>query len=186
MFFLGASFLFIVRQRFTAGMPASWRRERHSVYATNLGILAVLGLAWYTIGVPTFLLIELPIVVLGAAAGSWLFFVQHQYEEAYWQPQQSWEFTRSALEGSSYYRLPRVLQWFTGNIGYHHIHHLNSRIPNYNLPACHAAEPAFRQAVTFGLLESLKCASLKLWDEDNQRMVTFAEFYARPAVLKCH
>jgi omega-6 fatty acid desaturase (delta-12 desaturase) len=178
MFFIGASYLFLVHQRFTHGVPRSWRRERHSVYATNLAILAVLAAAWWMIGVTTFLLVELPIVFLAAAAGSWLFFVQHQYEQAYWQPRQSWDFTRSALEGSSYYRLPRVLQWFTGNIGYHHIHHLSSRIPNYHLAACHAAEPAFRQAVTLGLRESLRCASLKLWDEDRQRMVTFAEVRA--------
>ena len=141
----------------------------------------MLWAAWRTIGVPTFLLIELPVMVLAAAAGSWLFFVQHQYEDAYWQPHESWDFTRSALEGSSYYRLPRVLQWFTGNIGYHHIHHLNSRIPNYNLAACYSAEPTFRDVVTLGLRESLKCASLKLWDEDRQRMVTFAEVRALPS-----
>jgi acyl-lipid omega-6 desaturase (Delta-12 desaturase) len=182
MFFVGSSYLFIVQQRFTRGVPRSWRRERISVYATNLAIVTALGLAWCTIGVPTFLLIELPVVTLASAAGSWLFFVQHQYEDAYWQPHPSWDFTRSALEGSSYYCLPRVLQWFTGNIGYHHIHHLNSRIPNYNLAACYVAEPAFRKAVTFGLFESLKCASLKLWDEDRQRMVTFADAGARQAV----
>lgn len=175
MFFIGASFMFIVQQRFTHGMPRGWRRERISVYATNLGILAMVCVGWATIGLTTFLAIELPILILSAAAGSWLFFVQHQYEEAYWQPKDSWDFTRSALEGSSYYRLPRVLRWFSGNIGYHHIHHLNSRIPNYNLSACYTAEHAFRQAKTFGIRESLKCASLKLWDEDRQRMITFAE-----------
>lgn len=181
MFFLGACFQFIILQRFTTGVPHSWRRERRSVHATNLGILAVLGAAWWTIGLPKFLLIQAPISVLGAAVGVWLFYVQHQYENAYWQPQKSWDFTTSALEGSSYYRLPPVLQWFTGNIGFHHIHHLNSRIPNYNLPACYAAEPAFRQAVTLGFWESLKCASLKLWDERLQRMVTLAEVHSRKA-----
>ena len=175
LFFFGSSFYFIVQQRLTRGLPRAWRRERNSIHATNLAILGVIGVAWMTIGIPVFLLIELPIVVLGAAAGSWLFFVQHQFEETYWQPGKSWDFTCSALDGSSYYRLPGILRWFSGNIGYHHIHHLNSRIPNYNLPVCYAAEPALRQAVTFGLLESLKCASLKLWDEDRQRMVTFAD-----------
>jgi omega-6 fatty acid desaturase (delta-12 desaturase) len=179
LFFLGASFLFIVRQRFTSGIPRSWRRERKSVHATNFGILAMLGMAWYTIGLSTFLLIHVPIVVLGAAMGSWLFFVQHQYEDAYWQPHETWDFTRSALEGSSYYHLPRVLQWFTGNIGFHHIHHLDSRIPNYNLAACHAAEPAFRQAVTLGIRDSLKCTTLKLWDERLERLVTFDAVHAR-------
>ena len=175
MFLFGASYLFILRQRFTTRIPRGWRRERRSVHATNFGIAMMIALAWYTIGLPTFLMIHLPIVMLGAATGSWLFFVQHQFEDAYWQPHHSWEFTRSALEGSSYYRLPRVLQWFTGNIGFHHIHHLDSRIPNYNLPACYDAEPALQQAVTLGIRDSLKCTAMKLWDERRQRMVTFAE-----------
>ncbi len=174
LFIFGSTYLFFIRQRFTFGMPASWRRERMSVHATNLGIAVMLAAGWYLIGLPALLLIWLPVAMLGAAAGSWLFFVQHQIEDAYWQPQQSWDFTRAALEGSSYYRLPAVLQWFTGNIGFHHIHHLNSRIPNYHLSACHAAEAAFREGPTFGFWESLRCASLKLWDEESQRMVGFA------------
>jgi omega-6 fatty acid desaturase (delta-12 desaturase) len=175
MFVLGPSLLFILRQRFTSGIPPAWRRERNSVHMTNVGIAAILGIAWCTIGIPTFLMVHLPVVMLGATTGSWLFFVQHQYEQAYWQPHDSWDFNRSAFEGSSYYRLPRVLQWFTGNIGFHHIHHLVSRIPNYNLPSCYAAVPEFRQAVTLGFWDSVKCARLKLWDERRQRMVTFNE-----------
>ena len=141
---------------------------------TNVGILAMIALGWLSIGLATHLLIHVPIVILAAAIGSWLFFVQHQFEDAYWQPHASWDFTRSALEGSSYYRLPRVLQWFTGNIGFHHIHHFDSCIPNYNLPDCYAAEPAFQQVITLGIRDSLKCTRLKLWDEPSQRMVTFA------------
>jgi omega-6 fatty acid desaturase (delta-12 desaturase) len=175
MFLFGASYLFILRQRFTNRIPRGWRRERRSVHATNFAIAAMILLAWCTIGLPTFLMVHLPIVMLGAATGSWLFFVQHQFEDAYWQPHASWEFTRSALEGSSYYRLPRVLQWFTGNIGFHHIHHLDSRIPNYNLPACYEAEPGLQQAVTLGIRDSLRCTAMKLWDERRQRMVTFAD-----------
>jgi omega-6 fatty acid desaturase (delta-12 desaturase) len=175
MFVLGASLLFLIHQRFTFSIPRTWHRERRSVHITNLGILVMIAGGWYTIGFPTFFLIHGPIVVLAAAIGSWLFFVQHQFEDAYWQPHESWDFTRSALEGSSYYRLPPVLQWFTGNIGFHHIHHFDSRIPNYNLPACYAAEPAFQQAVTLGIRDSVKCTQMKLWDEQRQRMVTFAE-----------
>jgi acyl-lipid omega-6 desaturase (Delta-12 desaturase) len=174
MFLLGPSLLFLIRQRFTYGIPRAWRRERKSVHRTNLGLLAIVGVAWSTIGLQTFFLIHLPVVMLGAATGSWLFFVQHQYERAYWQPHDRWDFNRSAFEGSSYYRLPRVLQWFTGNIGFHHIHHLESRIPNYNLPVCYAAAPELRQAVTLGLWDSMKCTRLKLWDERRQQMVTFA------------
>jgi omega-6 fatty acid desaturase (delta-12 desaturase) len=175
MFGLGASYLFLIQQRLTFGIPRGWRRERRNVHLTNLGLAAMIGLGWYTIGLGTFLMIHLPIVILGSIFGSWLFFVQHQFEDAYWQPHQSWSFARAALDGSSYYRLPRVLQWFTGNIGFHHIHHLDSRIPNYNLNACYEAEPALQEAVTFGIRESLHCTALKLWDERRQRMVTFAE-----------
>jgi omega-6 fatty acid desaturase (delta-12 desaturase) len=112
---------------------------------------------------------------VGASSGAWLFFIQHQYEHAYWQPDGSWEFAHSAFQGSSYYRLPRILQWFTGNIGFHHIHHLESRIPNYNLDACFANVPELRQAVTIGLRESIVSFRWKLWDERRQRMITFSE-----------
>jgi acyl-lipid omega-6 desaturase (Delta-12 desaturase) len=135
--------------------------------------------AWCTIGIPTLLMVHLPVVMLGATVGSWLFFVQHQYEDAYWQPHDKWNFDRSAFDGSSHYRLPRVLQWFTGNIGFHHIHHLESRIPNYNLAPCYDEVPELRQAVTLGLWESFQCARLKLWDEHLQRMVTFREAHKR-------
>jgi omega-6 fatty acid desaturase (delta-12 desaturase) len=181
MFAIGAPYLFILRQRFTRGIPRAWRRERLSVYVTNLGFVALLLVAQHTIGLTTFALLWFPVVLLGSAIGSFLFYVQHQFEEAYWEEEFEWDFHRAALEGSSYLRLPRVLQWFTSNIGYHHIHHLNSRIPNYHLPACYAAEPEFRQAPTIGLSDSLKCVSLKLWEPDERRMVTFDEAHARRA-----
>jgi omega-6 fatty acid desaturase (delta-12 desaturase) len=177
LFLIGPSLLFVVQQRLTYYLPRRWRRERRSVHLTNLGILAMLNVAWYTIGLNAFFLVHAPIVVLAAAMGSWLFFVQHQYERAYWQPHERWDFVRAAFEGSSYYRLPRALQWFTGNIGFHHIHHLESRIPNYNLPTCFAAIPEFRQVVTLSFWDSVQCTRLKLWDEHSERMVTFDEVY---------
>jgi acyl-lipid omega-6 desaturase (Delta-12 desaturase) len=177
LFAIGPSLLFVVQNRFTYQVPRPWRRERGSVHITNLGILAALIAAWCTIGLAAFLLVHLPIVLIAASIGSWLFFVQHQYEQAYWQPHDRWDFVRAAFEGSSYFRMPRVLQWFTGNIGFHHIHHLESRIPNYNLPACFDEVPELRQAVTIGLLDSIRCTRLKLWDEQLQRMVTFSEAY---------
>jgi omega-6 fatty acid desaturase (delta-12 desaturase) len=173
MFLVGPAILFIMYQRFTNHIPRTWHRERRSVHLTNVGIVAILVAAWSTIGLQAFLLVHLPIVLIAAAIGSWLFFVQHQYERAYWQPHDRWDFVRSAIEGSSYYRLPRVLQWFTGNIGFHHIHHLESRIPNYNLPTCYAVVPELRQVVTLNLRDSLKCIRLKLWDDTIQQMVTF-------------
>lgn len=174
MFVFGASYLFILRQRFTIGIPRGWRRERRDVHYTNLGLAAIVALGWYTIGLPTFLMIHLPIVMLGAAFGSWLFFVQHQFEDAYWQPHQSWDFKRSALEGSSYYRLPRVLQWFTGNIGFHHIHHLSPRIPNYRLEPCHHSDPMFDRVRPMTLWSSFKSLRLRLWDEASRKLVGFA------------
>ncbi len=179
MFGLGASYLFILHYRVTLGVPKNWRRERTSIYATNLGLLLMVGLASWTIGLGTFLMVHGPLVILAAATGCWLFFIQHQFENAYWQPQPTWNFTQSALQGSSYYRLPRVLQWFTGNIGFHHIHHLDSRIPNYNLPLCYAEEPDLQQAVTLGIRDSLRCTRLKLWDTAQQRMVSFKEAYTK-------
>jgi omega-6 fatty acid desaturase (delta-12 desaturase) len=175
LFVIGPAFSFAVVQRFTFRIPRSWKRERRSVHLTNLGLAVALAVAWLTIGLGPFLLVHVPVVMLASSVGSWLFFVQHQFERAYWEPDDRWDFVRSAIEGSSYYRLPRVLQWFTGNIGFHHIHHLDSRIPNYNLSDCHAAVPELRQAVTLGIWDSLRCARLKLWDERLQRMVTFSE-----------
>jgi omega-6 fatty acid desaturase (delta-12 desaturase) len=177
LFVIGPFLLFVMQQRFTYSLPRTWRRERQSVYLTNLGILAMVSLAWSTIGLNAFFLVHTPIIVLAAGFGSWLFFVQHQYEHAYWQPRERWEFVRAAFEGSSYYRLPRALQWFTGNIGFHHIHHLDSRIPNYNLSTCFAAIPELRQAVTLGVWDSVQCTKLKLWDERRECMVTFNDLY---------
>jgi omega-6 fatty acid desaturase (delta-12 desaturase) len=177
LFVLGPSLLFVLQQRFTFGVPRTWRRERKSVHVTNLAISAVLIGASYTIGLPAFLFVHAPIVFLAASIGAWLFFIQHQFEHTYWQPDCNWDFGRSAFDGSSYYRLPRVLQWFTGNIGFHHIHHFESRIPNYNLAVCFANVPELRQAVTIGMWDSIKSARLKLWDEQQHRMVTFSEVH---------
>ena len=173
MFFPATSYLFIIHYRLTLGVPRTWRRERNSIHVTNLCLMMMFVLAHYTIGLPAFLSIWLPVVVLGAAIGGWLFFIQHQYEDAYWQPKETWDFADAALAGSSYYKLPAVLQWLTGNIGFHHIHHLNSRIPNYHLAACHDAEPELQRCTTIGLWESFQCPSLKLWDEKRQQMVGF-------------
>lgn len=175
LFLVGPFLQFVIRQRFTYGVPVAWRRERRSVHLTNLGIAMMVAVGWWAIGLRAFTLIHLPIVAIAASIGSWLFFVQHQYEQAYWQPNSQWDSTRAAMDGSSYYRLPRILQWFTGNIGFHHIHHLESRIPNYHLPICYEQLPAVRDAVTFGIWDSMKCVRYKLWDEQSERMVTFEE-----------
>jgi len=175
LFVIGAPLYFILFNRLTGSMPKSWKRERRSIYWTNLALAGVLFAAWATIGLTEFFLVELPSIALGATVGTWLFYVQHQYEDTYWRGKESWNFNEAAVQGSSYYKLPRVLQWFSGNIGFHHIHHLNSRIPNYNLQSCYEEEPHFRDVATLTLAESFRCANLKLWDEESLRCVTFGE-----------
>jgi omega-6 fatty acid desaturase (delta-12 desaturase) len=126
-----------------------------------------------TIGLKAFILIQLPTIVIAGAIGLWLFYVQHQFEGVYWQRHKDWDYASAALQGSSYYRLPGVLQWFTGSIGFHHIHHLSPRIPNYYLESCYRDNPIFQEVVPITLLSSLKSLRLRLWDEEGQRLVGF-------------
>jgi omega-6 fatty acid desaturase (delta-12 desaturase) len=173
LFGVGPTLYFCLAQRWPYATPRSWRREWRSVYGTNLALLAILGLMGLTIGIRPFLLIELPILAVALTVGMWLFYVQHQFEHTYWAPADQWEYAMSALHGSSYYKLPRLLQWVTGNIGLHHIHHLNPRIPNYYLQACHDAHPLFQTVAPLTLWQSLQTVSLTLWDEDQQKLVGF-------------
>jgi acyl-lipid omega-6 desaturase (Delta-12 desaturase) len=168
---VGPHFIFLFWQRFTG--KQSGRRERNNVYVTNLGLLAMYSSLWWAIGLKALLMISAPIVIIAGAAGVWLFYVQHQYEETYWRDRGEWDYATSALLGSSYYKLPRVLQWFSGNIGFHHIHHLSPKIPNYKLQRCHEENPLFQESTVLGIRASLKTASMKLWDEERQRMVGF-------------
>jgi len=136
LFVLGGPYQFLLKHRFPFDMPASWKKEWNSVMGTNVAIAAVVLLAWQLIGLQRFLLVQGPIILSMGCVGIWLFYVQHQFEDTYWRKNPEWNFHRAAMEGSSFYDLPRILHWFTGNIGYHQIHHLASRIPNYNLSAC--------------------------------------------------
>jgi omega-6 fatty acid desaturase (delta-12 desaturase) len=126
-------------------------------------------------GLESYLLIQLIIMAVAGAAGVWLFYVQHQFEDVYWDRAETWDYTRAALEGSSFYKLPKVLQWFSGNIGFHHIHHLSARIPNYNLERCHRASPLFQQVKPITLIPSLKSLTFRLWDEQRRRLIGFGE-----------
>jgi omega-6 fatty acid desaturase (delta-12 desaturase) len=165
-------FLFIIQQRFSS--KGASRLERHSVYWTNLAILGMaVGLS-LVFGLKTYLLIQLTMVMVAGSAGVWLFYVQHQFEGAYWQRHEKWDYLAAALQGSSFYKLPKILQWFSGNIGFHHIHHLSPRIPNYNLERCHKAEPLFQIVPPITLFSSLKSLTFRLWDEKNQRLVGFS------------
>jgi omega-6 fatty acid desaturase (delta-12 desaturase) len=173
LFVIAPLYYFVMEQRFTFGLPKTWKKERASVHYTNLGVLAITALLIWLVGWQAFLLVQLPIMLIGSSAGVWLFYVQHQYEETYWRHHSDWSYVDAALYGSSYYRLPKVLQWFTANIGLHHIHHLDSRIPNYRLQNCLDEVPELNCARTITLWESFSCAMYKLWDEEQCQMVGF-------------
>jgi omega-6 fatty acid desaturase (delta-12 desaturase) len=150
-------------------------RMRRSVIATNIALAAFVGLLCWGIGWSNFLLVQFPTVMLAGSAGIWLFYVQHQFEDAYWQEAPDWSYADAALRGSSYLKLPKVLQFFSGNIGLHHVHHLNSRIPNYNLQRAHDENAIFHDVPTLSLMDGMRTVRLKLWDERTGRMVGFAQ-----------
>jgi omega-6 fatty acid desaturase (delta-12 desaturase) len=171
IFGIAPIFLFLVVPRFPR--QGTGPRERFSVYFTDLALLAVVLVLGAAIGWRTYLLIQLPLVAIAGAAGVWLFYVQHQFEGVYWARHAQWDPIRASLEGASYYRLPKVLQWISGNIGLHHLHHLRPRIPNYYLQRGHDATPAFQHITPLTLRASFRSVFLNLWDETNQRLVSF-------------
>lgn len=140
---------------------------------TNLGLASIAVAASLLIGLESFLLVQLPITLISGALGVWLFYVQHQFEDTYWREHPEWDFHRAAIEGSSFYDLPAVLHWFTGNIGFHHVHHLASRIPNYRLKECFQQVPELQCVTRLTIRSSLRSAALHLWDEDRGRLVGF-------------
>jgi omega-6 fatty acid desaturase (delta-12 desaturase) len=163
--------MFVVLQRIPS--PHASARERESVWWMNLAILClVIGLS-SIFGVVPYLLIQLTVTMVAGAAGVWLFYVQHQFEDAYWERGDNWDYAAAALKGSSFYKLPRILQWFSGNIGFHHIHHLSPRIPNYNLQKCHEADPLFQQVKPLTLFSSMKSLAFRLWDERAKKLVGY-------------
>jgi len=175
LFVLAPFLMFVIDYRF---IPLKGTKaDRVSVLMNNLGLAVVLLIGTYTIGLGLFCAILLPIIWLSAIGGVWLFYVQHQFEDAYWAEQSQWDFVKGAVAGSSFYKLPKVLQWFSGNIGFHHIHHLSPLIPNYLLEKCHKANPLFQEIKPLTFLHSLKTATLRLWDEEKQRMLSFREFH---------
>ncbi len=164
-------YVFAISHRFW--LPGTGRRERQSVIFTNIGLTALVsGLIWL-VGWQAFLAIQLPVLLLASSGGIWLFYVQHNFDGTYWERQPKWDFYQAGLYGSSYYKLPAVLNWFTGNIGFHHIHHLSPRIPNYYLPKVHFENPVFQSVRPLTLLRSLKSMTYRLWDEERKMMVGF-------------
>lgn len=171
LFGIGAHLQFLILQRLTR--TAAGKRERQSVHLTNLALLAIVIVMSLTIGFKEYLLIQLPIIMIAATFGVWLFYVQHQFEDVYWERHENWDYVQASLKGSSFYKLPKLLQWFSGNIGFHHIHHLSPRIPNYYLERCFNEIPEFQQPTTLTLLSSLKSLPLRLWDEKQRKLVGF-------------
>lgn len=163
--------LFLIVQRFPS--IGAGKRERYGVFFTNGAIVAVIILMSFTLGFWNYLSIQLPVIFIASSAGMWLFYVQHQYEDVYWARHESWDLTKAGLEGSSYYKLPKILQWMVGNIGLHHIHHLRANIPNYNLQRCYNEVPAMQAVQPLTLRKSLNSLWLKLWDEKQQKLVSF-------------
>lgn len=170
---LGPIYLFFLKHRFPFDTPRSWKKEWASVAWTNLALVVLLVLAWKTIGLDRFLLVQMPISFVGGIAGVAVFYVHHQFEDTYWSRHEDWDFHRAGIEGSSFFDLPRILHWFTGNIGYHHVHHLSSRIPNYRLRECFEASPELQHVTRLNVSQSLQCFRLKLWDEDQHRLIGF-------------
>jgi acyl-lipid omega-6 desaturase (Delta-12 desaturase) len=173
MFTIGPIYSMMIAPRYIS--HSARPRLRRSVLRTNLALLVMIGGLCWLIGWQAYLLIQAPTILLAGTTGVWLFYVQHQFEDAYWEAADGWSYADAALRGSSYLRLPKVLQFFTGNIGLHHVHHLSAKIPNYNLQAAHDENPVFHDVPVLTLRDCLRCTRLKLIDEGSGRLVTFAE-----------
>jgi omega-6 fatty acid desaturase (delta-12 desaturase) len=178
MFTIGPIYIFLVSHRFA--LKKAGKRERMSVVITNLALLVMVASLSYLLGWKEYLMVHLPIIIFGTTAGVWLFYVQHNYEGSYWTRHTNWDFATAGLKGSSFYKLPRLLQWFTGNIGFHHVHHLNPRIPNYKLEACYLNSEQFQRVKPLTIRSSLKSLNLRLWDEPSKRLVSLAALKRRP------
>lgn len=177
MFGAGPIAVFLIQYRFNA--KGARRKERVNTYLTNISIAALYGAMIWLVGWQAFLLVQLPIVFVSGFLGIWLFYVQHQFEDTFFEHEEEWSYVMAAVEGSSYYKLPKLLQWITGNIGFHHVHHLSPKVPNYNLELAHNATPPLQKATTITIGTSLKALHFRLWDEENKGFVSFREIKDR-------
>src|SRR3954451_19406381 len=173
MFGLGWVLVLVLKPRFVP--RGSQRRVRNSVLATNVALAILVAALCLTLGWRDYLLLQGPVLLVTGAVGIWLFYVQHQFEDTYWQTHADWRYDHAALEGSSYLKLPGVLRFFTGNIGFHHVHHLSVGIPNYNLQAAHEGNDRLQAVPELTVRQGLRATRLKLWDERRGRLVTFRE-----------
>ena len=173
LFVIAPLFLFVCLQRFTN--PKAGFREAVSVYGTNFALLIMAIALSLVFGFKAYVLIQLTVMLVAGSVGVWLFYVQHQFEGVYWERNENWDYATAALQGSSFYKLPKVLQWFSGNIGFHHIHHLSPRIPNYHLEKCYRAEPLFQTVKPVTFLSSFKSFTYRLWDEQRRRLIGYGQ-----------
>lgn len=178
MFVIGPIWVFGLKQRLPVGLMDQGRDPWISTMATNLAIAAMVVVMVWLVGLVPFLLVHLPIVFLAGSAGIWLFYVQHQFEGTHWSKGEEWDFREAALHGSSYYDLPSALNWLTGNIGVHHVHHLSSKVPCYRLPEVLRDFPELKDIGRITITDSLGCVKLALWDENSKRLISFREAHA--------
>jgi omega-6 fatty acid desaturase (delta-12 desaturase) len=173
MFGLGPIFVFVLQYRFNR--KGARRKERLNTYLMNALIVGVYALMGFALGWESFLLVQGPIFYMSGVLGIWLFYVQHQFEDSYFEKDDEWSYVMAAVEGSSYYKLPKVLQWLTGNIGFHHVHHLSPKVPNYYLEDAHEATPPLQKATTITILQSFESLRFRLWDERDKKFVSFRD-----------
>lgn len=173
MFGLGPIFIFLISYRFNR--KGAKRKEKISTYITNVSLVASYALMCWAIGWQAFVLVQAPIFFFSGMMGIWLFYVQHQFEDTYFEHDEEWTYINAAVDGSSYYKLPKLLQWITGNIGFHHVHHLSPKVPNYNLEKAHNATPPLQKATTITIRTSLKALNFRLWDETSKSFISFKD-----------
>ncbi|MGD6959648.1 fatty acid desaturase [Rossellomorea aquimaris] len=171
MFVLGPIYVFLLKNRFNR--KNARKKERNNTYLVNVIIVVLIALLCVTLGWQEFLLVQGSIFMVSGSIGIWLFYVQHTFEDSYFEEDKEWQYVLAAVEGSSFYKLPKIMQFLTGNIGYHHIHHLSPRVPNYKLEEAHKNSEPLQKVPTISLLTSLKSLRFKLWDEENKTFVSF-------------
>jgi omega-6 fatty acid desaturase (delta-12 desaturase) len=171
MFTVGPVFTIIIKNRFSVRKMS--RQEKMNIYFTNIVIIFLAALVSLAIGLKAFLLIQVPIILISHSIGIWLFYIQHQFDDVTWERENDWNYRAAAFNGCSFLRLPGILQWFTGNIGFHHVHHLSSRIPNYKLEECHYENDIFKDVNPVPIFSTFKALYLSLWDETKHQLTSF-------------
>ena len=181
LFGIGPAFHFLVKHRYPWDLPRDWKQAWASVWWTNAALVAVVLFMSWAVGWQRFALVQVPVTLVAASMGVWLFYVQHQFEDTYWHNHEAWDFFDAALLGSSYLVLPKPLQWITANIGLHHVHHLSSRIPNYRLQECMETNPDLQLARRIRLRDTFRLTRLTLWDQERLQLVGFKDVSRRSA-----